>query len=97
VGGNPDRTAHRRRKEIFIKRPTQPQAVRLCPALPRAFRARRASLRSSVRRESSGSGPELTWGTRATLPLSPEPPLLFLVGSSYRDSPEQTVSSRFLG
>jgi hypothetical protein len=54
VGGNPGRAAHQRRKEIFVKRPTQPQAVRLCPALPRAFRARRASLRSYLRMEPTG-------------------------------------------
>jgi hypothetical protein len=56
---------YRLRRQGRIK--SRPQALRLCPALPGVFRARRASLRSSARTEPTGPKPTHPQKRRARL------------------------------
>jgi len=68
----------------------------LCPALPKAFRARRASLRSSLRKEPTGPLAELAWDGRGRF-ASPLKRLFSFLGFGGKEVTlrDETVSGTF--
>ncbi len=64
----------------------------LVPGSSRVVRARRASLRSSVRSKSPGPFQNGPGGPERRFPLSPEPPLLFLAGGCHQESHKLPIS-----